>query len=297
MALYYDNSLTGTIYQGSNLLGSMYYNNGQVNQGYPVDPDANAFIIATGITGLDATAITQLVIDLKLYNVWDKLQAAYPFVGGTANSNKYNLVNPVDSDAAFRLTFYGGVTHNSNGVTFDGINGYANTYFNCSASFVNGTQSAHISVYNRTNDANTTGSEFFMGAREFITGRYCAIQFEPTRQNYCAVNVPEVRNLPDYTSLQGFILATRPIYNGEFYYFNSTLIGDKPVVVSTSVPSSSLAIGARSNNPDGSPQSGTYTAYNCAFATIGTGLVSGSNEETNLYNAIQTYQTTLGRQV
>ena len=53
------------------------------------------------------------------------MKALYPFVGGTATSHKFNLKDPRDLDAAFRLQFNGGWTHNSNGVTPNGTNGYA----------------------------------------------------------------------------------------------------------------------------------------------------------------------------
>jgi hypothetical protein len=46
------------------------------------DPDAQAFIDATGISGTTATAINQLVLGLKTDNIWTKTQALYPFVGG-----------------------------------------------------------------------------------------------------------------------------------------------------------------------------------------------------------------------
>ena len=58
------------------------------------DPDAQAFINATGISGSNATAINTLVVDLKSAGVYSKLQAAYPFIGGTAAAHKYNLINP-----------------------------------------------------------------------------------------------------------------------------------------------------------------------------------------------------------
>lgn len=50
--------------------------------GTPVDPDAQAFITAASITDpTQQSAINQLVVDLKGYNVWTKMKAIYPFVG------------------------------------------------------------------------------------------------------------------------------------------------------------------------------------------------------------------------
>jgi len=94
------------------------------------DPDAQAFIIASGISGTNATATNQLVIDLKAANIWAKMKAVYPLVGGSATSHKFNLLNPVDSDSSNRLVFAGGLTHSSSGILGGGVNGIADTFLN-----------------------------------------------------------------------------------------------------------------------------------------------------------------------
>ena len=96
-----------------------------------VDPDAQAFITAAGITNpTQQTAINTLVVSLKANGIWTKMKAIYPMVGGTATSHKFNLKDPRDLDVAFRLSFVGGVTHNSNGITVNGVNGYCQTWIN-----------------------------------------------------------------------------------------------------------------------------------------------------------------------
>lgn len=84
--------------------------------GPAIDPDAQAFITATGISGLDATAINTLVLDLKSYGLWTLIDAFYPFVGGTSTSCKFNLKDPQDTDGAYRMSFNGSWTVDSNGV-------------------------------------------------------------------------------------------------------------------------------------------------------------------------------------
>jgi hypothetical protein len=118
-----------------------------------VDADAQAFITAAGITNpTQQTAINTLVVDLKGYGIWTKMKALYPFVGGTASAHKFNLKDPRDLDAAFRLVFSGGVTHGSTGITFNGINGYADTFL--IPSVVTASQnSLGMSFYSRTNNA------------------------------------------------------------------------------------------------------------------------------------------------
>jgi hypothetical protein len=101
-----------------------------------LDADALAFINAAGITDTtERSAINSLVSSLKSFGLWTKMQSIYPFVGGTASSHKFNLKNPQDTNAAFRLLFVGGWTHSSGsngGAQPNGTNGYAISYFNSS---------------------------------------------------------------------------------------------------------------------------------------------------------------------
>ena len=126
--------------------------------GVAIDPDAQAFLTAAGITDATITsAINTLVIDLKGYNLWNKMIAIYPFVGGTSTTHKYNLKNPVDTDAAFRLVFNGGWTHSSNGILGNGTNSYANTKLGMN---ILPQDNAHMTIYSRT---NSTGNIVEMG--------------------------------------------------------------------------------------------------------------------------------------
>jgi hypothetical protein len=95
------------------------------------DPDAQVFITAAAITdNTQQNAINTLVLDLKSNGIWSKTYAIYPLVGGSATNHKFNLKDPRDLDVAFRLTFFGGVTHSVNGMQGNGTNGYADTFFN-----------------------------------------------------------------------------------------------------------------------------------------------------------------------
>ncbi len=81
------------------------------------DTNAQAFITAAGITDAgQKSAVNTLVLSLKSGNIWSKMKAVYPFVGGTATSHKFNLIDPRDLNAAFRLSFVNGWTHSSTGV-------------------------------------------------------------------------------------------------------------------------------------------------------------------------------------
>jgi hypothetical protein len=82
------------------------------------------------------------------------MKALYPFVGGSDASHKYNLKDPRDLNAAYRLVFSGGWTHSANGALPNGTNAFADTFLNNNVLAQNNN---HISGYSRTN-SNTTST-------------------------------------------------------------------------------------------------------------------------------------------
>jgi hypothetical protein len=125
------------------------------------DPDAQAFLTATGIT--DSTiqdAINTLVIELKNAGIWSRIDAAYPFVGGTQTTCKFNLKNPQDTNAAFRLDFNGSWTIDATGdapTTANSAN-YADTFWDTS---VGGGRNDIHHVYRYAIMPDTAGCEYF----------------------------------------------------------------------------------------------------------------------------------------
>jgi hypothetical protein len=140
--------------------------------GTPVDPDAQAFITAAAITNpTQQSAVNQLVVDLKGYGVWSKMKALYPFVGGTASQHKFNLKDPRDLDAAFRLVFNGGWTHSSTGALPNGTNAFADTKLNAFTLPLN-QNSTSFSAYSRTQTAPS--NQMIIGT---VSGGYTGMSF------------------------------------------------------------------------------------------------------------------------
>jgi len=146
--------------------------------GTPIDTDAQAFLTATGITDATITsAIDTFVTGLKSNGLWNKFYAIYPFVGGSASSHKWNLKDPRDLDAAYRLTFYGGLTHNANGITGNGLTGYADTYFNPLSVAIN-RENFGFTIYSRSSSWSgyamgvTDGTSFSLFLRSGTTQYY-----------------------------------------------------------------------------------------------------------------------------
>ena len=257
------------------------------NGGGGNDPDAQAFITATGISGTNATATNKLVIDLKTANIWTKMKAVYPFVGNTSASQKYNLKNPVDSNAAYRLTFFGGGTFSANGYLPNGTNAYANTFLTPSTSLTSSNN--HLSVYNRTNTAASAGIDI----GSYSTGTpilYCSFYSRFTGDLFILANgnstFPSVAN----ANSQGMYIMSKLSASNTSGYKNNTKVINS-VASGTGISSQPLFIGAQNNAGVG----GNFNNREIAFASIGDGLTDA--EALAFYNAVQLFNTTLGRQV
>lgn len=249
-----------------------------------IDSNAQAFITAAGIT--DATqqsAINALVTGLKTDGIWTKMKAIYPFVGGTATAHKWNLKDPRDLDAAFRLVFNGGWTHSSTGATPNGTNGYADTFFNPNSSL--STSSAHFAKYNRTNDL--TGDK--------IDGSLTSVNTTFMQQNYSAANaiIGNVTSLITYTQAdsRGLFNSNRSATNVLKVFKNTSIVATNTTTI-TAMPTAKIYLGAR--NTDNNSAS-FYNTYQNAFTSIGDGLTD--TEAANLYTRVQAFQTSLSRQV
>ena len=99
------------------------------------DPDAQLFFNAVQgggdtLTTTEMDATNQLVLDLKADSLWSVFDGFYPLVGSTSSSQKWNLLDPQDTDAAYRITWLGGMTHSSTGCLGNSVNSAGNTYWN-----------------------------------------------------------------------------------------------------------------------------------------------------------------------
>lgn len=247
------------------------------------DPDAQAFFTASGLTGTtNLNAINQLVLDLKSYGIWTKMKAIYPMIGGTAALHKWNLKNPLDTNAAFRLTFNGGWTHSSTGALPNGTNGYADTFLSPLTQLL--LNSTHLSYYSRTN-VNLTQVE--IGCYDG-SGAYTIIEARTANVSYFLTNTNVITGVAD-TNSAAFYIGNRTASNVTNGFRNNVKIFNS-TSASNSRPANSIFIGA-TNNSVTLPQ--YFSTKECAFASIGDGLTD--TEAANFYTAVQAYNTTLGR--
>ena len=259
------------------------YNGYAARFDFGLDPDAAAFIVAAGITNsTQKTAINQLVLDLKSYSIWTKMQAIYPFVGGTATSHKYNLKDPRDLDVAYRLQFNGGWTHSSNGIQGDGSTGYADTFAAVSSTAIPN-RANHWSSYNIQLPSSAKYTGIFDYPPNFTTyGWYGASgsNWFGGIQNFSNSGV---------ACQTGFINGTVTSASNAVLYFNGSSIYSI---------GSTTSFGSGFNYYLGAQNSSGPSSYNnalVAFVSLGNSLTA--TNAANLYTAVQAFQTTLGRQV
>ena len=253
--------------------------------GVTYDADALAYFIAnTSITSTaDKNAINTFYLGLKSDGIYTKIKAMYLPIWGSAASCKWNLVNPLDTNAAFRLTFSTGITYSSSGITFNGTSSYANTYFipNINMSLNSGS----IGYYG----GNNLGSQINKTALGAVnSGQLTAI--EPSFSGYGLFgNVNDGSSTwTANTNTLGFIFATRTTSTQSihsirgFQYLKSENTTGRPTV--------QVVLGARNNGTTSSIEN--YSAFQHRFDFIADGLTS--IEATNLHNRVQTLMTYFG---
>jgi hypothetical protein len=258
------------------------------------DADAQAFVTNAGIVDqVEANAINNLVIGMKADGVWSKMKAIYPFVGGTASTHKFNLKNPLDTDAAFRLTFHGGITHSSTGMVGNATNGYADTKFITGTNFTSST-SKHLSFYLRTNNV-VSGDPVDMGSIDSGSALVGNDFLFNGNSNNIGGQLSTTTVTSATTDRKGFSFITK---NGtsQSVWKNGTKLnttsgtGDSSGELPVWLCGISLGSSSTSNFFPYGPTNNQF-----AFASLGDGL--NDTEATNLNTRVTTFQTALSRNV
>lgn len=196
-----------------------------------------------------------------------------------SNQFKYNLVNPVDSDAAFRGVFNGGWTFSNQGATPNGTNGYANTKVFNNTHLTD--RSSHWSAYLRTINTGDGYFGYFNGSNVFGL------------QQKSSLNKVQlgVNNLYQtlITSTTGFYIGKTDNTLGKVYINNSQTETSTANAISQTLE---FLLGALNNS---GATTFLFSQHQYGFASLGDKL--SDTEATALYNAVQTFNTSLARQV
>jgi hypothetical protein len=259
----------------------------------PFDADAAAYlgrVLLSGGTGITATvsaATNTFFTTLKSTGVYTKLKAMYPFVGGTAASHAINAL----TSTQYTITWFGGMTHGVSGSTGNGTNGYGKT------GYLNGSWSANSISQGFYQITENTPPSF-----ETIIGGFGSAPYVQIGTNYTfsSLNRYGIRNGSDTLyltgntgNIDGFYINNRNSSTivGLYRCDNLVLSGSNTYTTGAGTLQQFIFALSENNNPS----AGTYANQTLSFAFIGDGFTT--QQMTDFYNAVQTYQTSLGRSV
>ena len=242
------------------------------------DADAQKFYDVSGTADTtQKTAINNLIKQLKDSSLWTKFIAIYPMVGGSASTTKWNLKDPRDLDAAYRLTFYGSPVFGNTGVLFPNLSAFADTHLADSA--IGGYNDAAMSFYSRTQN---TISGYDMGCTDG------AVPY-----NELAIYAAEGDDIEwfgfndnsDSLNTTGLFMLSSTATN-VVRYRNGMAVHSKGTAAYNSYTNLTILIGkSRVTQHPGQKE--------CALATIGNGL--SSSQALTFYNIVKHFEESLHR--
>jgi hypothetical protein len=252
------------------------------------DADAVAFFnrVTTAGGTLSATekqAVNQLVLDLKANSLWTPMKAVYPMVGASAAACAQNL-----KSSSFTGTFTSGWTFASTGVTGNGTSAFMNTNFAPASNLT--LSSGHDSVYLRTN--LPISSQVAFGVEQITSQRMVLFPY--------SFGVGWISDLYDNSTSRlisstgpstGFILGSRASASSHKLFRNAVQLAASTLATTGTLPTLNYYLGAYNGNGVGS----FYSTNEIAFFSLGDGLTD--TQASNLYTAVQAFQTTLSRNV
>jgi hypothetical protein len=204
--------------------------------------------------------------------------------GSMLDQMKFNLKNPADTNAGFRLTAGGTLNIGYSGFKGDGTSGYLNTNFN---QLLNqSSNNLHISIYQRNILSGPSGVS--MGL--LSSGTFSRIYMNFVNEEYHSLaSINQSLSSIETPQLGMFTLSR----NSPLSFFKKQ--NNSPIETFTSAASTltSLTYVLLANNANNVIEE--FSSANLSFTTIGDGLTD--YEAKALYWIVQKYQTTLGRQV
>lgn len=122
-----------------------------------------SFLSRASITNeTQRSALEVLVRSAVTNGWWDKCDLIYPFVGGNATAHAQNL-----KSSSFTITWAGTVTHDVNGITGNGTDGYGDAGYTPSTSGQMALTGCHESMYKRT--TGSAAGRTFTGSASLST--------------------------------------------------------------------------------------------------------------------------------
>ena len=270
----------------------MFYNKSELSNTVNVstntlDYDTYNYINASGNQAYE-TAIVNLFTDLKSQGLYTKIQAFYPFLGTTAAQHKWNAKNPLDTNAAFRLQFFGGGTHSNLGYQCNGTNAYANTFL--VPSLVQNVNSNGLTVAVGTNNGVVGSFSVEIGCSVSLTSAsFMSVKLLNTTYNrVLALNTDTGRlNQSGINEARGIFSGVRQSSSiNKLFRNNSSLTNGTS---GGTLPNTNIFIGCYNTN--GTPAG--YSNQRIQFVAIHEGLTDA--EVVALHTIIDNFESAIGR--
>ncbi len=255
--------------------------------GVTYDADAQAYFTAnTAITSsADKNAINDFYLGLKTDGIYTKIHQMGLYIWSSATANKWNLKNPLDTDAAYRLNFSTGWTHASTGMTPDGVSAFANTFFIPSVAVTQNSQA--YGYYSRTNRADSTAISF--GARQTTPATITTTMQLRNSNNITSFVASSTSQNVANTDTRGFFQISRTGASSGSIVKNNTVTN--LTSTSTGINTYSIYLGARNNIGVAS----NFDSCETTFSYCASGLTSA--ELQNFYSRVNTLMTYFGLNV
>lgn len=261
-----------------------------------LDPATIAFITAAGITDpTQINAINYLTESLKGINTnqnpsgidfFSGSYAIYPFVGGAASPHRYNLrdIN------TFLITWAGGVTHNANGITGNGINSYGDTFYSPLNDSIP-LNDAGIAVYSRV--TSNIGVE--LGGSDAALTNSLYLQTRAGGFSVMQANSSTFAAIAESTGTGLFVAVRRNATSMQIYKNGVSTILKTSSAGSSARTASTLNFLRQNTAGVGTSYSDKNLSFGIIFTVTGSSFADANMPA--LYNIIQQYQTLLSRQV
>jgi hypothetical protein len=256
------------------------------------DPDALAFFgrvdAATATTDFltvtEKDAVNDLVLQMKANLIWTPMKAIYPMVGGGTGTlaQKQAACEQNLASASFTGAFSSGWTFASTGVTPNGTSATFNTGLN-PLTDLSSANSNHQAVYLRTVNSGITSVDIGQNDNLWLSAirwnTNMTFIYNPRSSNIISVPTTNSNNLS---------INTRRSSTDFAFFNNNSKLGTNITTNTLPFVSGNVHVGSAGGSI-------FFSSRQNAFASIGDGLTD--TQASNLYTAVQAFQTTLSRQV
>jgi hypothetical protein len=245
------------------------------------DADAVAFFgrVTTAGGSLSATekqAVNTLVVQMKADGTWTPMKAIYPMVGASAAACAQNL-----KSSSFTGTFSSGWTFASTGVTGNGSSTYFDTTLNLN--IMNSINDISYGYYCRTNSLSIGSFGWGFGGATSPINEFYIRYTDGNKYGYLFDGGNDGGAVSDCRGLNAM---SRIATTTKYIQLNSS--------ISTFSSSSSGSLTSKNFVFGRGAQASAENREN-AFGFVADGLTT--TNLSNLYTAVQAFQTTLSRQV